>query len=369
MEQSKAMHKFLNLPELIEKLILLLDPLSALCLLESHVIEKEILQKSLSCEAWNKLIRVSSYGGEGTLQAEDVKDLVKILKLMELKEPSTFLLPLLHLICETESGPSQRDFHEVHLICPGHPEPHSVTPETFLLLEEVEGAFGTTEQTIRSIWGNGNDSSWLLDMVPAFPEPFLLAISSRMSRQKEVVTLISFDGEIVIENEGSAQAFSTLLLQAQEVFLMLASLKVGRAVGEEGWKQLAGAFTGAGKGPGKGIRVIISKEAFAAARREDIIRVVEEFDELAVVNKEGHQLPVDKHDWDQTWARLKQISDMNEEEFTDECEQERRRRREKEALGAYTSDEDGYDEVQSEGEELQGEEQEDNGEEGGGDDD
>ena len=182
MEQPKAMHKFLNLPELIEKLILLLDPLSVLCLLESDVIEKEILQKSLSCEAWNKLIRVSSYGGEGTLQAEDVKDLVKILKLMELKEPSTFLLPLLHLICETESGPSQRDFHEVHLICPGHPEPHSVTPETFLLLEEVEGAFGTTEQTIRSIWGNGNDSSWLLDMVPAFPEPFLLAISSRMSR-------------------------------------------------------------------------------------------------------------------------------------------------------------------------------------------
>ena len=135
MEQPEAMHKFLNLPELIEKLILLLDPLSALCLLESDVIEKEILQKSLSCEAWNKLIRVSSYGGEGTLQAEDVKDLVKILKLMELKEPSTFLLPLLHLICE--SGPSQTDLNEVHLICPGHPEPHFVTPETFLILEEV----------------------------------------------------------------------------------------------------------------------------------------------------------------------------------------------------------------------------------------
>ena len=100
-----AEDKFWNLPELIERLISLLDPLSALCLLQSHVIDKEILQKSLSYEAWNKLIRRNSNGGEGLRQAEDVKDFVKILKLMELEEPSTFLLPLLDLICE--SGPSE----------------------------------------------------------------------------------------------------------------------------------------------------------------------------------------------------------------------------------------------------------------------
>ena len=91
MEQSEAEQKFLNIPELIARLISFLDPLSALHLLQSHVIDKKILQKSLSSEAWNKLIRRSSYSGEGLLQAEDVKDLVKILKLMEPKEPSTHI--------------------------------------------------------------------------------------------------------------------------------------------------------------------------------------------------------------------------------------------------------------------------------------
>ena len=82
MDQCEAKDKFMNIPELIERLISFLDPLSALRLLQSKVIDKKILQKSFSCEAWKKLIRQSSYGGERLLQAEDVKDLVKILKLV-----------------------------------------------------------------------------------------------------------------------------------------------------------------------------------------------------------------------------------------------------------------------------------------------
>ena len=192
MEQSEAEHKFLNSPKLIARLISFLDPLSALRLLQSHVIDKKIHQKSFSFEAWNKLIRRSSYSGEELLQGEDVKDLVKILKLMKLEEPSTFLLPLLDLICE--SRPSKPDFSYVSVICPNHPEPHKVTPDAFLMLEEVEGAFGTTVQSIKSIWAcdtffkNEKNDGPLFTMEPAFPEPFLLAIRSRMSRQKEVVT-------------------------------------------------------------------------------------------------------------------------------------------------------------------------------------
>ena len=226
----EARHKFLNIPELIEMLILSLDPLSALRLLESRVIDKEILQKSLSSKAWNKLMRRCSYDGEGLLAAEDVKNLVKILKLVKLEEPSKFLLPLLDLICE--SGPSQPYASEVHVICPNHPEPHLVTPDAFLLLEEVEGAFGTAEQSIKSILAYDTYPKNKNVMVPAFPEPFLLATSSRMSRQKEVVTSVCVHGEIWIQNEVSAQAFSTLI-QAQQVKLSWAQLKVGVAVGEQ----------------------------------------------------------------------------------------------------------------------------------------
>ena len=151
MEPLDTRHKFLNIPELNERLISSLDPLSALRLLESRVIDKEILQKSLSSKAWNKLMRHCSYDGEGLLEAEDVKNLVKILKLVKLEEPSKFLLPLLDLICESGPRPSQPYASEVHVICPNHPEPHLVTPDAFLLLEEVEGAFGTAEQSIKSI--------------------------------------------------------------------------------------------------------------------------------------------------------------------------------------------------------------------------
>ena len=369
-----AEDKFWNLPELIERLISLLDPLSALCLLQSHVIDREILQKSLSYEAWNKLIRRNSYGGEGLLQAEDVKDFVKILKLMELEEPSTFLLPLLDLICE--SGPSESPKRKVQVTCPNHPEPHSVSPEAFLLLEEVEGAFGTAEQSIKSILAY--DLEFWHEFLPAFPKPFFFATSSRMSRQKGVVTSIYIDGDIWIEDESSAQAFTTLL-QAQEVILGCAHLKVGGAIGEEGWKELGRALRGrAGQVDmvmrgGQGKQVSISKEALAAARKEDM-EVVEEwhYTELVVFNKENRRLPVWDHTWDDTWARLKQVSDMTEDEFLAECEQEERRWRSEEEGPSEPSepgDDYGYDEDASEpegedGVEGQGEEDEDD-EEGG----
>ena len=357
MDQCEAKDKFMNIPELIERLISFLDPLSALSLLQSKVIDKKILQKSLSCEAWKKLIRRSSYDGEGLLQAEDVKDLVKILKLLEHEDPGTFLLPLLHLICE--SRPSKPFLSWVQVICPNHGEPHTVTPDAFLLLEEVEAAFGTTVQSIKSIWTcdafvkNEKNYGPLCSKVPAFPGTFFLATSSRMSRQKEVVTSICVEGDILINNESSAQAFATLF-QAQEVGLECSQLRVGGAVREKGWKELARAMQSlpnpAMHGRVHGVEFSISKEALATARRDDIEDVVGIFGDLEVFNKKD-KLPVETHDWNQTWARLTQISDMTEDEFTAECDwaEERRIRREEE--GIYTSDEEEYEEDESEGEE------------------
>ena len=167
-----AARKFWTTPELGERLVSLLDPLSTLRLIQSDVMDKETLQKSLSPKAWNKLIRRSSRDENRLLQKEDVKDLVKILKLMELKEPSTLLLPLLDLACVL---PPLFSNDYVKMVCPKHQEgpdfqphkEHFIAIDAFLLLEEVEGAFGTTEQIFESI------------EVYDLHEPLLSAITSR----------------------------------------------------------------------------------------------------------------------------------------------------------------------------------------------
>ena len=141
-ELMKAEQKFWNSPELMEKLLSMLDPLSILRLVKFRLVKKEILQKSLSCKAWQELIKHSSYGEEGWLKLEDAKDLVKVLKLIKLEEPSGYLLPLLDLICET--SPRESGSLLVRLICPCRPEPHLISSEAFMLLEEIEAAFGTT---------------------------------------------------------------------------------------------------------------------------------------------------------------------------------------------------------------------------------
>ena len=172
MEQSEAEQMLWKIPEVVERLYSWLDPASALCLIQSHVMDKETLQKSLSPKAWNKLIRRSSRDENRLLQKEDVKDLVKILKLMELKEPSTLLLPLLDLACVL---PPLFSTDYVKMVCPKHQEgpdfqphkEHFIAIDAFLLLEEVEGAFGTTEQIFESI------------EVYDLHEPLLSAITSR----------------------------------------------------------------------------------------------------------------------------------------------------------------------------------------------
>ena len=101
MDPSDAQQKFFSTPEMVERLISFLPPQSVLHMAEFDLVGKDTLQKSLGSEAWNKLIRRRGSDGEnGELQEEDVNSLVKILKLMELKDPSKFIQPLLDHICK-----------------------------------------------------------------------------------------------------------------------------------------------------------------------------------------------------------------------------------------------------------------------------
>ena len=191
--QSKAVQgKIWKIPELAERIVLFLDPLSLLRLVQAGVLSKQVLKKSISTPVWKNLIRRGSYGEDG------LQNLVEVLKLI--KEPGALLLPLLEAICE--KFPSvERD--EVLVRCPHHAEPHSVSSRGFLLLEDVEAAFGTTVQLIESLSAG------------SLGEPILSAAGSRMSRQQKPMTSISVLDKICLENNQSALSLDTLLQASQ----------------------------------------------------------------------------------------------------------------------------------------------------------
>ena len=313
-EQLDADEKFWKTPELVERLVSMLGPLSTLCLVQSGLVDKEILQKGLSLKAWSKLIGSSSYGGEGLLQKEDVRDLVRILHFLELEEPGRFLLPLLDLICK--SRPSHR---KVDMICPSHPDPHSITEEAFLLLEEVEGSFGTAEQSVDSI------------TMYSLKEPLLSALSSRVVRQREMLT--SVDCFYVFCWNGvnsSIEAFTTLL-QAKKAYVEI--LDIGGAIGRDGVHALARSLK---EKPNVTLpllgRIYILKQDLSEARREDIKDIWDVTGVIGVFNTEDGVFSSEKNyllvgraystfGWAHAWTRLEQISNMTEDEFKAECGQ------------------------------------------------
>ena len=104
---------------------------------------------------------------------------------------------------------------------------------TFLLLEAVENSLGvgTTVQSLKSI------SSYYLRL----HEAELIAISSRMTRQKEPVSYIElYFRAAYIQSRKGMEAFITLL-QAQMV--SVECLEVTQPIGSESWRALTEALT------------------------------------------------------------------------------------------------------------------------------
>ena len=158
-QQHEAEAKFWGNPELLEKLFSTLDLDSTLSL--ARVMNKDILKRSMAPKVWDSLVRqnldVKGYIPEGNFDQHDesrrytldaTQKLASILKIM--KTPKALLLDALHVICETDPWDST---DQLELICPSHTEPHSVSGWGFILLEEMEAALGTTEQSIRSAFG------------------------------------------------------------------------------------------------------------------------------------------------------------------------------------------------------------------------
>ena len=88
------------------------------------------------------------------------RKLASILKIM--KTPKALLMDALHVICETDPWDST---DQLELTCPNHTEPHSVSGWGFILLEEMEATLGTTEQSIRSVFGVNSMCSFLVVLI------------------------------------------------------------------------------------------------------------------------------------------------------------------------------------------------------------
>ena len=103
---------------------MLLDPPSIWNLLQAGLLDSQVLKDTLSLKIWRRMIWQSSLGVEGELHPGDLENLVQILKKLAPVDLATFLLPLVHQICDKSppSDPQQLWMGEVRgellLTCP-----------------------------------------------------------------------------------------------------------------------------------------------------------------------------------------------------------------------------------------------------------
>ena len=206
----EAAKKFWGTPELVDKLLPFLDLESTLHLAQVHELTRDILQGSFGR---NKLISrtcLQEGGDHPTIEEERtevVKHLVEILKL--LKKRKSNMLDLLETISKSSRpiarlGWSEPDFATMTPSNPNNPS-HQVGLEGFLLLEAVEGAFGTSEQKLEGISLGFR----------GLAEPSLSVLSSRVARQEKKLTS-PLRLTVHLESKKSAEALKTLMQASPE---------------------------------------------------------------------------------------------------------------------------------------------------------
>ena len=315
--QYEAEMKFWRSPELIVKLLPFLDLKSTLCLARSHDLTKNILQRGF---AWNNLVRrTCPFGWEEdqyVLQhkIDVVKDLVSILKL--LKHPKVLLLDLLDAICDRFPADSNGlQIPEMSVGCPRHPgASHNISWSGFLLLEEVEGAFGTTEQSLGSVYGE------------TLRGATLAALSSRISRQQQKVNLIHIN-DVEILSDRCVKAFETIM-QVQPSLSRPIRLWMVGGIGRWGWEVIAKVLR---LQPHVVVKVAGLKEDMGEARKGDIkdiwdavghggfrIDLNEDGDFHECVGKQN----VENNQTDNAWKRVEHILEITDDEWVAQLEGE-----------------------------------------------
>ena len=311
--------KFWQIPELIEKLLPNIDLKSTLHLAQAHVMTQDILQRRC---IWNKLLKRSFFERGNPCQPEMpqkidvVKDLVTILKLMS--EPNVLLLDLLDVICERftpEDVDLLRLNTHVSIRCPRHPDLHFIPLAGFLLLEEVEGAFGTTEQSLEMVAGH------------LLTGPSMSAISARISRQTGSMPSAAISlSTIEIQSRREAESFKTLM-QVKPQLLRHLELDVSGAIGRKGWRALTKAIQFQ---PNLAMRVVVPKSVLAGGRTEDLRDFWDAMGpdvQLAIQLSDNRSVfeYIEKQNGENGWMRLEHILEATKngwiEQLTEEEEE------------------------------------------------
>ena len=243
-------------------------------------------------------------------------------------------------------------------------EIHKVSFPGFLILgKEVEGPLGSTVQSIERVSCKYN-----------LHEPFLSALSNRISRQQRLVSMVSVGRDFEINSKRDVLAFRTLL-QAEEVTMV--NLKIEGEIGEEGWKMVATAMK---TRPGVvSCTVWTSKEVLEDGRKEDIKDIWEAVRRSFFISESRFNMGEDDFFWSvrvekpkDDWKKLERILEMEMGQFICELHEERVEREleleednlysdysdysddEASVEGSEEDDEEGFSEEDEEGDEGDG---------------
>ena len=194
-------------------------------------------------------------------------------------------------------------------------ETHKVSFPGFLLLEkEVEGLLGSTVQSILRVSCKYN-----------LHQPFLSALSNRISRQQSLVSMVSVGRDLEINSKRDVLSFKTLL-QAEEVTMV--NLRIEGEIGEEGWKMVATAMK---TRPGVvSCTVWTSKEVLEDGRKEDIKDIWEAVRRSFFISESRFNMGEDDFFWSlrvekpkDDWKKLERILEMEMGQFICELHEER----------------------------------------------
>ena len=339
---SEAEKKFWETRELVEMLLPFLDPESTLNLAQNQDKVPGVLQGPL---IWYQFIRrASPFTDEGIgllrrdrreqMNIDAVKCLVAILKLM--KNPNDPRVDLLELICEKYPTEEQGGF--LHLACSSHSEGHRISPEGFLLLEEVESAFSSTEMKIEMI--DTESGYW--------NNPVWSAISTRLARCRDTMTSVRII-DVALDDVTTMKAIRTVLqfCPAHSTYLetMTVTLKnlamieefrnlllfcpdhipkdplhllVNGDIGNEDWESLAKSVQ---LRPGFVEQVACCHHVLQEAKKEDMRVIWEVVGDVELVHDIWNE-NFSRRDGERGWRRLSLVMDMTEEELNREFEEE-----------------------------------------------
>ena len=281
-----AGRKFCGCPELVEKLLSCLDINSIHSLCQALPSVVKVVRGNTF---WTKLIRRTCITPVFYWDCRlGLSHLTGILKLM--KDPGSPLLDLLDLICEKypslkANGKNRRsDF--VQLRCPRHGS-HSVSPAGFLILEKVEAALESTEQSIKSF------------ELRNLEEPTMSNLSSRISRQLAQDSTCPEEmniEDIYCNSKASAEAILTLMTlmtlgSPQGYFCR--SVKVDGDIGGEGWATLREALSKL-----QPAKIVSKKSQMSGARIEDVKTIWTSLSDSWTLRLDGGRCEVFRKRWD-----------------------------------------------------------------------